>query len=946
MSISFFQSLRFRLIASVVAIEVIMLSIMVWNNVEFIYRTHTDRLHDTARSTIWQFANAAGSYMAEINYAGLEELAQNLIQQNEISYLIVVDAKNKPVIQLGRKFTQLPVVSKTSPANDSANMYEISSAISIAKLNLGKVYMGFSLQYMLDSIRVARNRSITIAATEIALSIFVTIILGLRLTRNLKALAEAARRVGAGHYDETLAIARKDEVGMTAEAFNKMVRDIAQRTRQIHESEASLRLLMDSTAEAIVGANNDSICIFVNQACVNILGFDSADQIIGKDFHTLAHHHHPDGREYPASECRIRHGAKANDSFYTDEETYIRADGTFFPVEVRTHLIAHNGERTGIVMTFTDITERKQAQANIERLNKELSLLLESTGEGIFGVDTALKCTFVNQAATRLLGYSMPELLRQDMYKLAHYANEDGVPMRREDTLISRCMRENRSLLSDDEILWTRAGVSFPAQYSASPITENGKAIGAVVVFRNIAEARAMARHMDYLATHDSLTDLYNRREFELRLKNLLEETEIENSEHILCYMDLDQFKVVNDTCGHVAGDELLRQLSSVISTKIRKHDTLARLGGDEFGLLLSYCDIHSALKIIDEIRHEVNDFRFIWEDKIFSIGISVGITVIDSRTGKVGTAFSEADAACYIAKDNGRNRVHVYEKDNTGNSYPIGEMQWVSVITGALDKNTFSLHYQPIIPIDTAGRHEAEFSTHFEILLRLQDTQGVYYPPGAFIPAAERYSLMGKVDSWVVGNTFGWLAAHPDALEKIELCSINLSASSLTDKAFLNKLSAQLDEWDIPGEKICFEVTETAAVSNLTQAVHFIKTLKQYGCKFALDDFGSGMSSFAYLKNLPVDFLKIDGYFVRDIISDRIDAAMVEAVIKVGQVMGIKTIAEFVENDEILHKLQSIGIDYVQGYGIAKPMSLDGLAPKPTRPKGIAQSQQDNARK
>ncbi|MEJ2359857.1 MAG: EAL domain-containing protein [Gammaproteobacteria bacterium] len=946
MTIPFFKSLRFRLIASVVAIEVIMLSIMVWNNVELIYQTHTDRLHETASSTIWQFSNAAGSYMAEINYAGLQELAENLMRQNEVSYLIVVDAKNKPVVQLGRKYSQIAHDSKTFTAINPTKIYAISSDITISNLDLGKVYMGFSLQYMLDSIRSARNRSITIAAIEIALSILATIILGLRLTRNLKALATAARRVGEGHYNETVSIVRNDEVGMTAKAFNKMVRDIAERTRQIYDSEASIRLLMDSTAEAIVGVDNNSRCIFVNRACVDILGFESPDQIIGKDFHMLAHHHHPDGRAYPAEECRIRHGARANDTYYTDEEVYIRADGSFFPVEVRTHLISKDGQRTGMVMTFTDITERKQAQANIERLNKELSLLLESTGEGIFGVDAELNCTFINQAAARLLGYSTHELLYRNMYQITHYANEDGEPLRREETLLYRCIHENRSLLSDDEILWTRAGQSFPAQYSASPITENNKPIGAVVVFRNIAEARAMARQMDYLATHDSLTDLFNRREFELRLKTLLDETEVENSEHILCYMDLDQFKVVNDTCGHVAGDELLRQLSSVISRKIRKHDTLARLGGDEFGLLLSYCDIQAAQKIIDEIRHAVNEFRFVWEDKIFSIGISVGITVINSGTGGVGTAFSEADAACYIAKDSGRNRVHVFEKDNVESSHSIGEMRWVSVITGALDNDTFSLHYQPIVPTESTDRKASGYNTHFEILLRLQDLHGVHYPPGAFIPAAERYSLMGKVDSWVVSHTFSWLAAHPDALEQIETCSINLSASSLTDKTFLNHLSAQLDEWNIPGEKICFEVTETAAVSNLSQAVHFIKTLKHYGCKFALDDFGSGMSSFAYLKNLPVDFLKIDGYFVRDIISDRIDAAMVEAVNKVGQVMGIKTIAEFVENDEILAKLRAIGIDYVQGYGIAKPAAIDELVPSFTQQTKAGQSLQDNLRK
>ena len=927
MSVSFFQSLRFRLIASVVAIEVIMLSIMVWNNVNFIYRSHTDRLHETARSTIWQFANAAGSYMAEVNYAGLQDLAQNLIQQHEVSYLIVVDANNKPVIQLGRKLNQISTGKDDPNSSTSDRIFDNSSDINIAGLALGKVFMGFSLQYMLDSIRTARNRSITIAAIEIALSIMATIMLGFRLTKNLNLLAAAARRVGAGDYGKTIQIVRKDEVGMTAQAFNTMMLDIAERTREIHESESSLRLLMDSTAEAIVGVNKDSVCIFVNRACIELLGYESADQIIGKDFHLLAHHHYPDGRFYPPDECRIRIGANESESFYTDEEVYFRADGSYFPVEVRTHLIMRNGERDGIVMTFMDITERKQNRARIERLNNELSLLLESTGEGIFGVDRELKCTFVNQAAARLLGYTTQDLLGQDMHKIAHYAHEDGVPIRREDTLIYRCMKENRSLLSDNEILWTRPGNSFPAQYSASPISESDSPIGAVVVFRNVSEARALANQMDYLATHDSLTDLFNRREFELRLQHLLDESGVENSEHVLCYMDLDQFKVVNDTCGHVAGDELLRQFSGILSTKIRKHDTLARLGGDEFGLLLSYCDIHSAQKIIDEIRNTVNDFRFIWEEKIFSIGLSVGLTVINSGTGKVGIALSEADAACYIAKDSGRNRVHIYEKDNADIAHPIGEMRWVSVITSALDQNTFSLHYQPIVPIRSTNQLVAGFSTHFEVLLRLQDRHGDYFPPGAFIPAAERYSLMGRIDTWVVQNTFSWLAAHPALLERIEICSINLSASSLNDKAFLKSLSAQLDESEIPGHKICFEITETAAVSNLKQAVHFIKTLKQYGCKFALDDFGSGMSSFAYLKNLPVDFLKIDGYFVRDIIVDSIDAAMVEAVNKVGHVMGIKTIAEFVENDEILKKLQSIGIDYAQGYGIAKPLPIAELA-------------------
>ena len=535
-----------------------------------------------------------------------------------------------------------------------------------------------------------------------------------------------------------------------------------------------------------------------------------------------------------------------------------------------------------------------------------------------------MRCTFVNQAAARMLGYSPEQLRGEDMCELVNYAREDGTMQTREECLIYRCMQMGHSMESGDETLWTKNGEFFPAQYSASPITEYGEITGAAVVFRNVSEARAMARKMDYLATHDPLTGLFNRREFEVRLQKSLEDAQIDNSEHILCYLDLDQFKVVNDTCGHVAGDELLRQLSGLLHSKIRKHDTLARLGGDEFGLLLNHCNLEYALKVIEDIRHAVRDFRFVWDEKTFSVGASIGLTVVTAQTGNVGNALGEADAACYVAKDSGRNRIHVYEKDDADLAKRHGEMQWVSVISSALDADRFSLHFQPIVAATDGATGNC--CVHFEVLLRLQDETGKNLPPGAFIPAAERYSLMQQVDSWVVNTFLKWLAKHRDQVNSIETCAINLSAHSLNDEQFLQMVCAKLIEWDIPGSMICFEITETAAVANLNQATRFIKTLKARGCRFALDDFGSGMSSFAYLKNLPVDFLKIDGHFVRDIVEDEIDFAMVKAVNQVGQVMGIKTIAEFVENDAILGRLRSIGVDYVQGYGIAEPRPLDEL--------------------
>ncbi|MFK5857244.1 MAG: EAL domain-containing protein [Bacteroidota bacterium] len=424
-----------------------------------------------------------------------------------------------------------------------------------------------------------------------------------------------------------------------------------------------------------------------------------------------------------------------------------------------------------------------------------------------------------------------------------------------------------------------------------------------------------------YLARHDALTGLVNRDEFESRLKLAVKSSNVSKEEYALCFLDLDQFKVINDTAGHMAGDEMLKQLSTILVEHIRNTDTLARLGGDEFGLLFERCSLTQATKKIHNILELIEEFSFSWENKVFRVSASAGVAMINSNTKTYVDSLKHADIACFAAKNAGRNRYHVYEvrdEELTKQSY---EMQWVPRILEALEHDRFRLFAQKIIPTSKSDDH-----VHYEVLIRLCDENNNILPPGSFLPTAERYGLIVKIDHWVIGNVFSWIEKNKNKLDPVSHFSINLSGQSLGDEKILEYISTLFKERCVSPSIIHFEVTETMAISNLKSANHFIKTIKDYGCSFSLDDFGSGLSSFGYLKNLAVDTLKIDGVFVRDIIDDPIDAAMVDSINTIGHVMGLKTIAEFVENDEIAEKLTEIGVDYLQGYGVGKPEPIDNI--------------------
>ncbi len=441
-------------------------------------------------------------------------------------------------------------------------------------------------------------------------------------------------------------------------------------------------------------------------------------------------------------------------------------------------------------------------------------------------------------------------------------------------------------------------------------------------LLEEIADRKRAEKALSFQATHDALTLLVNRREFERRVARVVDTARKQREEHVLCYLDLDQFKVINDTCGHMAGDDLLRQLGQLMLMVVRKRDTLGRLGGDEFGILMEHCTISQARRAANKLCMAVEGFRFVWNERRFRIGVSIGLVPITESTESVGNVFSAADRACYAAKDDGGNRVCVYRSDDMDVVRRQDEMQWVARIDRALEDQRLRLWSQPIVPMMTDSGEGGKF----ELLLRLIDEHGNIIRPGVFLPAAERYGLSTKLDRWVVGTALDWLSRDPKILEQLHLCFINLSSASLVDEQFIRFVCEQLDQSKITSQKICFEITETTGIADLSRARSSMATLKEHGCRFALDDFGSGSSSFAYLNSLPVDYVKIAGLFVKNIEDNSEKLALVRSIHNVGRVMGKQTIAESVENEAILGKLREIGVDYAQGYFFGAPMPIEKI--------------------
>jgi len=598
-----------------------------------------------------------------------------------------------------------------------------------------------------------------------------------------------------------------------------------------------------------------------------------------------------------------------------------KKNGETFPVEVRLSVLHQQQATPLIIAVARDITERQQAEEQLFAEKERAQVTLHSIGDGVITTDPQGLVEYLNPIAEELTGWRTDEAKGKPLLQIFHIINETT----REQVAnpVTKCLREDRIIgLANHTLLINRYGDEISIEDSAAPIrNRQGEIIGVVLVFHDVSKAREMANELSWQATHDPLTGLINRREFETRLEKAFLRSRSDDEVHTLLYLDLDQFKVVNDTSGHTAGDELLRQLASHIQHWVRESDTLARLGGDEFGVLLLNCDLGHAQRVASALRDCITDFSFVWDEKTFKVGGSIGIVEINATTPNISQVLSNADVACYAAKDHGGNRIHVFQPDDVELAQRQGEMRWVTRINEALENGRLTLYAQEIKRIVPT----ADEQPHYEILLRMLDDEGHLIPPGSFIPAAERYKLMYTVDRWVIKEAFTQYAAHPTQFAGA-IFTINLSGFSLTQDGLYDYIHEQFEKFGVPPQNFCFEVTETAAISNLSRAHDLILELKALGCSFALDDFGSGLSSFTYLKNLPVDYLKIDGSFIRDMLDDSIDNSMVTAINKIGHDIGLTTIAEFVENDAILEQLKAIGVDYAQGYALDKPTPLDTL--------------------
>ncbi|PKH08227.1 bifunctional diguanylate cyclase/phosphodiesterase [Moritella sp. Urea-trap-13] len=678
---------------------------------------------------------------------------------------------------------------------------------------------------------------------------------------------------------------------------------VAQRSNELVQSEAKLNSIFEHSPVGIFHYDKQGVLLRTNRHLEAIIGANK-NGLVG--FNML------ENIQNTGLSKAIKLSLKGQMSTFEGEYISVsHRKKSYLEVDL-VPLYSSSGEIDGGVGVCDDITMQQQNTANLQKLSR----VVECSLDGIMITDTQGIIEYVNPQFTQITGYSAPESIG----KKANFFRSNTTSNTTYNKLWGSISRgeewadEVQNKRKNGELYWAKVTI-IPMTNASGEITHF---IGIQV---DITKSRVISKQITYQAKHDMLTGLINRYEFEHQLSDAVCSAQGSRLTHVLCFLDLDQFKIINDTCGHAAGDELLRQVAGLIGDNLQPNDTLARLGGDEFAILIRNSQLAEAVIIANEILEKVKKFQFIWKKNCFSVGVSIGVAEICSTSGNTSEVLIHADLACYAAKDLGRNRVHTYHDNDELLATRDGEFRWVNEIKEALHEDRFELYAQPIVALQ-----DPDHKPIFEVLLRMLDKNGELIAPGIFLPIAERYNLSQPIDRWVIDRTLLWMKTHSQQLAIFDHISINLSGASLGDNDLLQHIMAKITQANVPPQQIMFEITETAAISNLASATVFINTLSTFGCQFALDDFGSGLSSFAYLKNLPVNILKIDGIFIKDILTNPIDAAMVKSINEIGHLMELKTIAEFVENDAIKQKIEAIGIDFAQGYGVGKPQPINNM--------------------
>ncbi len=723
-----------------------------------------------------------------------------------------------------------------------------------------------------------------------------------------KELLEASQDASVGRR---LTVPNDSDSAQLANTVNRLFDALGERDEKIHGRD---RLFMEfaRTLPEIVIIHDEKI-LLANDSAASLIGLESA-QLVGREIADLVK------PAYRALFRKTMAKRAAGESVPRRLEIQlINGNESGLWVEAQSTNIEFHGH-PAILTVARDVSHRKSLEVSLSRSKRQAQYTLESIAEGVITTDNDGRIDYMNLAAESLIGTNRDDAAGHRVGEL--FSLVDDADRRPLGDPVERCLAMHRRVnMGRHAVMISADGEhEHSVEISASPIRGPGKSIsGAVVVFHDVGEIRGLTRQMSYQATHDPLTGLINRREFERRLDEGMDSAHAEEAVHMLFYMDLDRFKTVNDSCGHLAGDNMLREVAALIKEQVRDSDFVGRLGGDEFGALLIGCPIEKARQIATDICNAIADYRFVWKDKIFNIGISIGLVEISHVSGSIQDVMSAADSACYVAKQEGRGQVHIYSARDEAVARERGDIQWLRQLQSALHDNSFALAVQPIIAMSGG----VESGPSVEVLIRLPDAHGRNSNNAEFLRPAERYQLMPQIDRWVINASLMAISSGEIKISSGRSCAINLSGQTLADEAFLGYVVDALDRSGVAPSSICFEVTETAILSNVQHSQRFIEVLHGIGCEFSLDDFGSGLGSFSNLKHLPIDYLKIDGTYTRNLVSDQVNQEMVLAMIKLARTMQFRIVAEQVEFQEDFDWLRDSGVDFAQGHFIEPPVAL-----------------------